>query len=66
MEPLNLSLDEIEGLDYSGFVSLIDERNRCSGGVKTVHEVIVNSGINRKSNVLEIGCNTGFTSINRV
>ena len=64
MELLNISPDEIEGLDYSRFVSLIDERNRCSGGVKTVHEVIVNSGINRKSNVLEIGCNTGFTSIN--
>ena len=64
MEPHNLSPDEIESLDYSRFVSLIDERNRCSGGVKTVHEVIVNSMINRKSNVLEIGCNTGFTSIN--
>ena len=60
----NLPPTEIENLDYSRFVSLIDERNRCSGGIISVHEVIVNSRINSLSNVLEIGCNTGFTSVN--
>lgn len=64
MKLSKLSNLEIESLDYSSFVSLIDERNRCSGGIKSVHNVIVNSRINEKSNVLEIGCNTGFSSVN--
>ncbi|MEK6917769.1 MAG: class I SAM-dependent methyltransferase [Nanoarchaeota archaeon] len=64
MVSYNPSPTEIESLDYSRFVSLIDERNRCSGGIRSVNEVIINSRLNNKSNVLEIGCNTGFTSIN--
>ncbi len=55
---------EITNLDYSRFVGLINERNRPSGGIRTVHTVAVNSFINDKKRVLEIGSNTGFTSVN--
>lgn len=49
--------------DYSKLVGLIGERNRPSGGIKTVHEVIVQCSVNPKTKVLEIGSNTGFTSV---
>lgn len=54
----------IEELNYSEFVGLINERNRPSGGIKTIQEVVVNARIDRGSKVLEIGSNTGFTSVN--
>lgn len=59
-----MKLDEIEKLDYSSIVGLLNERNRPSGGIKTVQEVCVNTFLNRNSYVLEIGSNTGFTSVN--
>lgn len=51
-------------LDYSSFVGLVRERNRPSGGVRTVQEVAVQARLGSRSNVLEIGSNTGFTSVN--
>ena len=54
---------EIEKLSYTDFVSLLQEENRPPGGKKTVREVILNSFVDRQSNVLEIGCTNGFTSL---
>ena len=54
----------IEELNYSEFVGLINERNRPSGGIKTIQEVVVNARIDKGSKVLEIGSNTGFISVN--
>ncbi|MEA2007476.1 MAG: class I SAM-dependent methyltransferase [Patescibacteria group bacterium] len=51
-------------MNYSEFVGLIDERNRPSGGIKSVHTVSINSQLNPSKKVLEIGSNTGFTSVN--
>lgn len=59
-----MKLEEIEKLDYSSIVGLLNERNRPSGGIKTVQEVCVNTFLNKNSHVLEIGSNTGFTSVN--
>lgn len=55
---------EIQEMNYSDFVGLIGERNRPSGGIRTVQEVAVNAFINNKKKMLEIGSNTGFTSVN--
>lgn len=55
---------DIENLDYSQLVSIVKERNRPSGGIKTVHEVAVNAFIDASKKMLEIGSNTGFTSVN--
>lgn len=51
-------------MDYSSFVGLINERNRPSGGIKTVQSVAVNAFISEKKRMLEIGSNTGFASVN--
>jgi len=49
--------------DYSTLVGMIGERNRPSGGIKTIHEALVQCSINSNSKILEIGSNTGFTSV---
>ena len=54
----------IKDMDYSQFVGFIQERNRPSGGIKTVHTVAVNAFLNSQKRMLEIGSNTGFTSVN--
>ena len=58
------NIQEIENMNYSQFVGLIKERNRPSGGLKTVHDVAVKAFINSSKKILEIGSNTGFTSVN--
>lgn len=57
-------VQNIEQMNYSEFVGFIKERNRPSGGIKTVHSVAVNAFLNASRRVLEIGSNTGFTSVN--
>jgi ubiquinone/menaquinone biosynthesis C-methylase UbiE len=54
---------EIEKLSYTDFISLIREENRPPGGKKTVREFLINSFVNAKSNVLEVGCTNGFTTL---
>ncbi len=58
------SIQGIKNINYSQFVGLIKEKNRPSGGIKTIHDVAVNAFINSSKRVLEIGSNTGFTSVN--
>lgn len=54
---------QIEDMNYTDFISFIQETNRCPGGKSTVRTIIKNSFINNNSTVLEIGSNTGFTSL---
>ncbi len=61
MELINKDFKE---LNYSEYVGLVSETNRPSGGIVTVQKVCTNAFINNKTKVLEIGCNTGFTSMN--
>lgn len=61
---MNYMVQNIEQMNYSEFVGFIKERNRPSGGIKTVHSVAVNAFLNASSKVLEIGSNTGFASVN--
>jgi len=53
----------IEQMNYTDFISFIKETNRCPGGKGTIRKIIQNSFINRDSKILEIGSNTGFTSL---
>jgi ubiquinone/menaquinone biosynthesis C-methylase UbiE len=55
---------DIDKLNYAQFVGLINERNRPSGGIKTVQEVVSNANLNPTKKILEIGSTTGFTSVN--
>ena len=55
--------NDISSMSYTDFISFIKEENRPSGGKKTIREILINSFINKDSNVLEIGCTNGFTSL---
>lgn len=57
------TIQEIENLSYTDFISLIKEENRPSGGKKTIREIVNNSFINNYSKVLEIGSTNGFSSL---
>ncbi len=59
-----LTVTAIEKMHYSDLVGLVRERNRPSGGVRTVQTVAVNAFLGAGSRVLEVGSNTGFTSVN--
>ncbi|EPE94383.1 methyltransferase (plasmid) [Rhizobium grahamii CCGE 502] len=61
-----LTPDDVAALDYVGFISLIQETNRCPGGLVSLRRQTIASGIDTTSEVLEIGSNTGFTSIELV
>lgn len=54
---------EIETMPYVDFISLLDETNRCPGGKHTIRKILQNSFANAQSRVLEIGSNTGFSSL---
>jgi hypothetical protein len=45
----------INNLTYSEIVGLLKERNRPSGGIKTIHEVAANTFLSSASHALEIG-----------
>ncbi len=59
----DITVQEINDLSYTDFIALIRETNRCPGGKDTIRRVVQNSFITRESRVLEIGSNTGFTSL---
>ena len=58
-----LTPDIIQKMSYTDFIALIEETNRCPGGKNTIRKIAQNTFINPNSNVLEIGANTGFTSL---
>ena len=54
---------DIEKLDYVSFISRLNETNRPPGGKHTVRFWIQHAFLGPASTVLEIGSNTGFTSL---
>lgn len=58
-----MTVESIEEMNYTDFVSLIREENRPPGGKATIREILNNSFLNRESKVLEVGCTNGFTSL---
>ncbi len=64
MDVLQELPENLAEMDYSSFVGLTRERNRPSGGIATVHRAALHARLGPDSRVLEIGSNTGFTSIN--
>jgi len=58
-----LTVDKIEEMSYTDFIALIKETNRCPGGKDTIRRIVQNSFIDSGSKILEIGSNTGFTSL---
>lgn len=60
---MKLTKKTINKMTYTDFIALIKETNRCPGGKDSIRRIIQNTFINDKSKVLEIGSNTGFTSL---
>lgn len=58
-----ITVDDIHNMSYVDFISFLDETNRCPGGKQTIRRILQNSFIDRTSRVLEIGSNTGFSSL---
>ncbi|OYD08154.1 class I SAM-dependent methyltransferase [Paludifilum halophilum] len=57
------SLENPHSMSYVDLLSYIEEVNRCPGGKRTVNNILMRSLLQDGAKVLEIGCNTGFTSI---
>lgn len=55
--------DDIASMTYVDLISLLRETNRCPGGKQTIREILINSFTDSSAQVLEIGSNTGFTSL---
>lgn len=54
---------DFENMNYVQFISFIRETNRCPGGKDTIGWILHNSFATKSTKVLEIGSNTGFSSL---
>ena len=63
MDKNRLTEADIEQMSYTDFIALLDETNRCPGGKKTIRRIRELIRIDDKTNILDIGSNTGFTSL---
>jgi SAM-dependent methyltransferase len=59
----DITPEVISNMSYTDFIAFIKETNRCPGGKKTVRIIAQNAFLTKESHVLEIGSNTGFTSL---
>jgi len=58
----NITTKFIKDLSYSEFVGFINQWNVGPGAYVTINKWVNFSNINSNSNILEIGCTTGFSS----
>ena len=63
MDKNRLTEADIEQMSYTDFIALLDETNRCPGGKKTIRRIRELIRIDDKTNILDVGSNTGFTSL---
>ena len=56
-------MNNFANMSYVDFISFIRETNRCPGGKDTINWILQNSFANKDTKVLEIGSNTGFSSL---
>jgi ubiquinone/menaquinone biosynthesis C-methylase UbiE len=59
----SLDAGEIAGMDFSTIVGLTNEPNTPSGAGETVRRILQQVPLHASSRVLDVGCNTGFASI---
>ncbi len=53
----------IQEMSYTDFIALLQETNRCPGGKRTVKRIRELLHIAENTKLLEVGSNTGFTSL---
>lgn len=54
---------DFKNMKYVEFISFIEEVNRCPGGKNTINWILKNSFANNSTKAIEIGSNTGFSSL---
>lgn len=58
-----MSVREVERADFSSLVGLLNEPNMPSGGGRTVRRILDLARLRPGGKILEVGCNTGFSTI---
>jgi ubiquinone/menaquinone biosynthesis C-methylase UbiE len=53
----------IDEMNYVDFISFLKETNRCPGGKRTINWILQTSLVDSNSKILEVGSNTGFSSL---
>jgi ubiquinone/menaquinone biosynthesis C-methylase UbiE len=56
------TLQDIEKMNYVQLLASLQEINRPPGGKDSVRRIVQNTFLNEKSNVLDVGCNTGYST----
>ncbi len=62
-EKTSPSAFEVREMNYTDFIALLKETNRCPGGKKTIRRIRELIHIDNKTKILDVGSNTGFTSL---
>jgi ubiquinone/menaquinone biosynthesis C-methylase UbiE len=62
-EKTSPSVFEVREMNYTDFIALLKETNRCPGGKKTIRRIRELIHIDNKTKILDVGSNTGFTSL---
>lgn len=63
MNEQQMTIAHIEEMNYTDFIALLRETNRCPGGKKTIRRIRELLHIDNRTKILEVGSNTGFTSL---
>lgn len=63
LEPTGLTPDAVRRMSYNEIIGLVRETNRPPGGRATILQVLRNIVVSPAIRVLDIGCSTGFTSL---
>lgn len=58
-----LTVRDVEDMDYNNLISIVKETNRAPGGFKTLQEVANVTMLDSSKRVLEIGTSTGVSAI---
>lgn len=59
---ITLQKEDIKEMSYVQFLAAIDEVNRPPGGKDSIRRIVQNTFLNRESRVLDVGCNTGYST----
>ncbi len=57
-----LTVSDIEKMSYVDLMATLDEINRPPGGKESIRELVINTFLGSESEVLDVGCNTGYCS----